>query len=534
MNVIHRVTIVASLFTLFTTTGVAQTFTTVVDSGDPSNRVDVIIIGDGYQESELETEFAEDVDNTINYLFSEGLNPFPRYQNFFNFHRVNVASKESGADDPNLNFYVDTALDASYNWGGTDRCLYFSTSKANTAMNTALSGSGIDVDMRLGCVNSIKYGGCGGSWAVWAAGNGAALEIAVHELGHSFGNLADEYFYTQDTWTGGEPGSVNCTSDPLLGKWDRWLGYDDPDSNIGPIGYYEGCRYHAFGLYRPSDNSKMRALGRPFDAISRERFIEKIFEEVQPLDDWIPEQLDYSSGDVLWVDSVDPNVINVEWFVDGVSLGVLGETIEVDSLELKPGIYEISAVAYDGILDHAFTGSSLDWWRLANTSLLEQEVGWTVVVGETTEIVVVDDVDVNAGVYRAGSVTDMVASDNVDLSYSRDRGSVSSSVSIEFKATANISNPSLMEVTFESSVFARNEVTQTLSLYDFQTSSWEVVDSRPASRFVDSTVVVNPTGDLSRFIDSSGGIEALVEYQGDIPRLQFTASVDQFIWNLTN
>ena len=126
---------------------------------------------------------------------------------------------------------------------------------------------------------------------------------------------------------GGEPSEVNSTSNPSFGKWDRWLGYNDPDSSIGVIDYYEGGRYYDYGLYRPSNNSMMRALGRPFDAISRERFIQKIYAEVDPLDSWLATGPVYLEDDVLWVDTVDPSVIGVEWFLDGVSLGLLGELI---------------------------------------------------------------------------------------------------------------------------------------------------------------------------------------------------------------
>lgn len=357
-----------------------QTLTTVMNNGDSSNRVDMIFVGDGYQASEIASTYSDHVDDTLSAFFNPGIAPFPRYQNFFNAHRVNVISNESGADDPLNNIFVDTALDATYNTSGIDRLLYFNTTKANTAVNTALSGSGIDIDMRLGSVNSEKYGGGGGQWAVWAAGNTVALDIAIHEVGHSFANLADEYYTSGQSWDGGEPNQVNVTSDPSLGKWDRWLGYDDPDSDIGAIDYYEGARYHEFGLYRPSENSMMRSLNRPFDAISRERFIEEIYLEVDPLDSWLDENGTYSGDDTLWVNSVDASVINVEWFVDGISLGLLGESVSLTSLSLDAGSYSIQATAYDSILDHSFSGNSLDWWRLNDTSLLEQSVSWSVIV----------------------------------------------------------------------------------------------------------------------------------------------------------
>ncbi len=363
-------------------TALAQSnaYDTVVGTGDSANRVDIIFIGDGYQSNELETDYVNHIDNTINHFFTQA--PLSRYQNFFNVHRVNVASNESGADKPLDGIFVDTALDASYSYGGSvERCLYFNTTKANNAVNAALSGTSIDVDMRLGTVNDSKYGGCGGQWGVYAGANGAANEIALHEIGHSFANLADEYFYNDDHYNGSEPSRWNLTTvvgnGSNGGKWDRWLGYVDPDTDIGAIGYYEGGGYHKTGIYRPSDNSKMRALNRPFDAISREKLIHEIYEEVDPLDDWQDNSNTLIDPSEIWVDVIDTDVIEIEWFVDGISYGVLGENFDIQSLGLAAGDYEVQAYAYDTLIQNSNTGNSLDWWRLDATPL-EQRVTWNV------------------------------------------------------------------------------------------------------------------------------------------------------------
>ncbi len=359
-----------------------QTYDTMINNGSSSNRVDMIFIGDGYLASQLDTTYVTHINTTLDHFFNSAIgSPLGRYSSFFNVHRVNIASNEAGADDPVNGIFVDTALDASYNWGGTDRCLYFNTTKANNAVSIALSGSGIDTNdgMLLGVVNSTKYGGCGGQWGVYAGGNGAAQEIALHEIGHSFAKLADEYTYGGPAnYTGGEPGAWNLTKSPTTGKWDRWLGYIDPDSDIGEIGYYEGGGYSVTGIYRPSDNSKMRALDRPFDAISREKFINDIYDEVDPLDAWLSNSDTLLDPTALWVDTVDPSVINVEWFLDGQSLGILGESIDLWTFGLAAGEYQFTALAYDSILDHAFSGDSLDWWRL-DAAALQQSVSWNVV-----------------------------------------------------------------------------------------------------------------------------------------------------------
>jgi hypothetical protein len=237
--------------------------------------------------------------------------------------------------------------------------------------------------MRIGIVNESIYGGGGGQWAVYAGGNSSAPEIAVHELGHSFAGLADEYF-SPGTHSGPEPPEPNVTANPANGKWNRWVGYNDPTSNIGPIGYYEGGKYVADGIYRPSDNSIMRSLDRPFDAVGREAMIESIYTHVNPLDAWLPEATLLDQSTAAWVDVVDPNVIDVDWFLDGNLLSVTGESIKVGELGLAPGSYTLTARAYDNLLDHAFGGGALDWWRLGPEAV-SQSVSWNVSISVVPE-----------------------------------------------------------------------------------------------------------------------------------------------------
>ena len=83
-------------------------------------------------------------------------------------------------------------------------------------------------------------------------------------------------------YSGSEPSSHNITTDPTGSKWADWIGYDQP--GVGVIGAYEGAGYHETGLYRPSWDSKMRSLGKPFDAIAREQFIRRLYTYVDPID----------------------------------------------------------------------------------------------------------------------------------------------------------------------------------------------------------------------------------------------------------
>ncbi len=359
-------------------------FVTMVNNGNSGNRVDLVFVGDGYTASEVSTTYAGHVSSMVSYMFGSASNPLSRYASFFNVHRVNVISNQSGADVPQSGITRDTALDATYRYDGTtDRLLYFNAAKANAAVSTALAGTSIDVDMRIGVVNESVYGGGGGQWAVYAGGNAQASEIAVHELGHSFAGLADEYF-SPGTYTGLEPAAANVTTSPATGKWDRWVGYNDPSSNIGPIGYYEGGQYVSNGIYRPSDNSIMRNLYRPFDAVGREALVSAIYNEVHPLDAWLMESTMLDQTSSAWVDVVDTSVIDVDWFLDGTLLTVTGEMLNVGELGLTPGNYTLTAKAYDNLLDHSFLGDGLDWWRLA-PGRLTQSVSWSLAITAVPE-----------------------------------------------------------------------------------------------------------------------------------------------------
>ena len=243
--------------------------------------------------------------------------------------------------------------------------------------------------MRLGVVNGAKYGGGGGQWGVWAGANGSAREIGMHELGHSFGRLADEYAYGgPTTYTGAEPREINVTTngdaaDPNH-KWAHWMGYEQ--AGIGEIGLYEGGRYSAEGIYRPSDNSKMRALGRAFDAVSREQLVLKIYEQLDPLDGWT-DTAETVMNAALEVLRIDPAVIALEWFVDGARvIGADGSLFDLRDWGFGPGAYDVTVRAFDTAgFDDGAGFQSQDWWVRSGSENLEQFVNWRVSVAAVPE-----------------------------------------------------------------------------------------------------------------------------------------------------
>jgi hypothetical protein len=362
---------------------VASALTTLIDSGPSANRVDIVFLGDGYTQANLNSGvYTSHVDAYLDYMFGPSAlaDPFSRYHNFFNAHAIEVVSNQSGADQPPNGIFRDTALDATYFSNSTERLLTVSTSKTNAQRNLGLAGTGVTADMQFVVVNDTKYGGSGGTYAVFAGGNASSKEIALHEVAHSFSRLADEYVSYNSPYTGGEPIEVNVTKNAGGAKWSRWLGYDDPRGSNLDIGVYEGARYYETGVYRPSLDSKMRSLNRPFDAVSREKLIQDIYRYVDPLDGFLSNSGVLINPDELWVDVVDADVILVEWSVNGVlSMANTDETFDVALEGLGPGSHAITARAYDEVLDYSFTGGTLDLVR-SGYSAMEQFVSWTVLI----------------------------------------------------------------------------------------------------------------------------------------------------------
>ena len=357
---------------------VRAAYQTIIDNGPLDNRVDIVFLGDGYTAADIAGGiYAAHVDALLGQMFGEDEDPFPRYRNFFNVHRVDLVSNESGTDKPLEDIFRDTALDASYSWaGGPERALYMDEDKANAVLDLEFGPVDANyLDAGFVTVNDADYGGAAGAYAVFAGGYIRAPDIALHELGHSFGQLADEYWINGTTYTGPEPLAANATkeSDPTLVKWANWIGYDDPDHlEIGEIGLFEGAAYREFGLYRPSLRSKMRSISRPFDAVGREQIILNIYRVVDPVDDWEPNDAPLANPALLWVDVIDSNVIDVQWYVDGSPVvGATGETFDLAGSGYGPGTYTVTALAADNTIGN---------WVRRDANELRMAVEWSIVL----------------------------------------------------------------------------------------------------------------------------------------------------------
>ncbi len=156
---------------------------------------------------------------------------------------------------------------------------------------------------------------------------------------------------------------------------------------------------------------------------------------------------------------------------------------------------------------------------------------WLEINLETVTTAAVESFDVTRGDLVSGGVMQLASSDNNDLVASRASGDIQSRVDMTFASTSPVQNPASFAFSIESAVFARSQVNQSIDLYNFDSDTWEEVYTGVAARFTDSTVELELTGDLSRFVQpGTGTIDARCRYESINPRQQFTANVDHVFW----
>lgn len=292
----------------------AQTVTTVVNNGPTAELYDMVFLGDGYTAAQ-QALFNQDVLDVVNYFRNTAQKfPYNAYFNCYNVHSVFRASVESGADQPPLGIFRNTAYNATYWYGGTERCLYIQ----NTAQAAADAALAPDTDGRvIVLVNDPKYGGCAGTYSV--SYNGTSMEdVQAHEWGHSFGGLADEYDYgNAGTYAGPEFAEPNVTNSSTGNKWAPWLGFAGPN---GTVGAYQGARYYQTGVWRPEPSCEMQVLNDEFCSICRQAFIVVFNRDCDMITQESPvgasSAPQYSTKTISFVNRLATRPHTIEWRVD--------------------------------------------------------------------------------------------------------------------------------------------------------------------------------------------------------------------------
>ncbi|MFD3696139.1 M64 family metallopeptidase [Streptomyces sp. NPDC058646] len=324
--------------------------TKVIDNGPTADRLDVVVIGDGYTATEL-AEFHADARQK--WAEVTAVEPYTTYRNLFNVWTVDAVSHDSGVSgDPDPATVRDTAL-GSYFWcGDIERLLCVDQPKVDSYVAKAP-----EADLVIVLANSAKYGGAGynepsatlgyAGISTASAGHAKSGQVAIHETGHSLGKLADEYFYPgtpdYEKYTGPEPADSNSSTLPAdrmaaqRAKWYRWLGEESPDG--GTVGAYEGGGYFVTGLYRPTDASLMRVLGKPFSLPGTEAMIAGFYRHAKTLTPLTPTDRTLrlrhtAEAAVPRLTGADGRQLVVRWYLDGRELKRFEGRTEVAVAEL--------------------------------------------------------------------------------------------------------------------------------------------------------------------------------------------------------
>lgn len=235
-------------------------------TGDPARRVDIVLLPEGYTADEME-QFKADCK-----LFAEGLfslSPYKETSNLFNIRAVLAPSEQSGVDIPKENIWKNTILNSSFYTFDSERYVMTYDNKSLRDLS-----ANVPYDFIYIIVNTQKYGGGAiyNHYGISISGNLHAAKVYVHEFGHLFLGLADEYVEVGSSYndmypTNVEPWEANITT--LVNfdkKWKDMLDKATPiptpvdPKNIKKLGVYEGGGYVAKGVYRPRPDCLMNTL----------------------------------------------------------------------------------------------------------------------------------------------------------------------------------------------------------------------------------------------------------------------------------
>lgn len=192
----------------------------ILKNGDPHKKVDIAFIAEGYKQEE-EEKFQSDLDRFTAVFFNQ--EPYKSFKDRFNIYGVFKPSEESGSDEPRHGIFKNTALSASFNSLGSERYLL---TEDNKVLRDIAAHAPYDTLVVM--VNHKRYGGGGiyNLYCILTVDNQWFKYLFLHEFGHSFAGLADEYYtsavaYNEFYPRGVEPKEPNITAllDPQNIKW---------------------------------------------------------------------------------------------------------------------------------------------------------------------------------------------------------------------------------------------------------------------------------------------------------------------------
>jgi hypothetical protein len=326
--------------------------TTLRDNGPSSKRADLVILGDGYTAAEM-GKYAADVENVVQGIFDQ--EPFREYRRYFNVHRIDVESNESGVDHPERTppVYRDTAFDSTYECPGPESGPCLSDGKVYDVVNAVMPGDRRDIIVVI--MNDTEIAGHAQRGGIAQAPVNA--DVVLHEMGHSVALLGDEYpsGTAIQCLSRFEPWVPNLTRETERAriKWRSWIDAATPIPTPanGPDvpGLYEGGTC-ATGIYRPTPNSKMRTHTQPFGPINSEQLVLNIYKSAPPIEASAPDgaRVTMSQGlaERFRVTLPRPatHSLDVLWMLDG---SPVGQGAEFTYAPTVPGTHTLVAQVKD-------------------------------------------------------------------------------------------------------------------------------------------------------------------------------------------
>ena len=225
-------------------------------AADTTRCIRVAYVAEGYTKAEM-PKFLEDARRAMGYLFS--YEPFKSSRNKFSLVAVESPSEDSGVSIPDEGIWKNTAVLSNFDTFYSARYL---TTLHLKRLHDVLAG--IPYEHIIVLVNTDRYGGGGilNSYELCAAHHPTFRPVVVHEFGHSFAGLADEYAYDTEEVPmyphDVEPWEQNITTKAdFKGKWSNLIGKDPK------AGFYEGAGYSPKGVFRAYPDCRMRTNENP-------------------------------------------------------------------------------------------------------------------------------------------------------------------------------------------------------------------------------------------------------------------------------
>ena len=259
-------------------------YTVIQTAKDTTKCIHIAFLAEGYTEKEMD-KFLSDAQIATEAIFSH--EPFKTYRERFNIVAVKSPSKESGTSVPRMNIWKNTALGTNFDTFYSER--YLTTLNLNK-VHDWLAGTPYEHIIIL--VNTDVYGGGGilNFYNLVSTGHKYYKPVTVHEFGHSFAGLADEYAYENEPLEmypkDIEPWEANITTlVDFKGKWEKLIkkGTTVPtpiskkeETIKNKVGLFQGAGYNTKDIYRGVQDCRMKTNSYPEFCIVCRNAIEKL------------------------------------------------------------------------------------------------------------------------------------------------------------------------------------------------------------------------------------------------------------------